>query len=74
MIAARTLRYSAHSKFIQSTEGIASAFCASPSRIDVLKDYLDPNSFNRSKTSITNPSICLVSSDCLKVDMILLGS
>ena len=37
----RTIRYSAHSRHIQSNEGRPSAFCASPQRIELLRDYFD---------------------------------
>jgi hypothetical protein len=37
----RTIRYSAHSKGIQTHEARPSAFCASPQRIELLRDYFD---------------------------------
>jgi hypothetical protein len=33
------MRYSSHSQAIHSQEGLPSAFCASPRRIELLKDY-----------------------------------
>lgn len=40
-ILARTVRYAAHSRHVHSSEKRPSAFCASPRRIELLKDYLD---------------------------------
>jgi hypothetical protein len=38
-VLARTMRYSSHSQAIHTQEGLPSAFCASPRRIELLKDY-----------------------------------
>jgi hypothetical protein len=44
-IVARSMRYCAHAIYLQSSEGTASAFCASPRRIELLSDYMEPKHF-----------------------------
>jgi len=45
-IAARSVKYAAHSSSIQKEEGRPSAFCASPRRIEILRGYLSREAFS----------------------------
>jgi hypothetical protein len=52
-VTSRTIRYSAHSRQIQSQEGRPSAFCASPKRIELLRDYFDADYIASSQLGAT---------------------
>lgn len=57
-VVARTIRYAMHSRFLQTQEGLPSAFCASPRRIQLLQDYVDHDQFEAAKEqAVASPDL-----------------